>query len=252
MENADPDTEGKIKALIEKLSGGTPMPEEMKQFIQKLPSGFALTTVLQPAEQGRLSVKMAAGDIQMPAGGDDDAKSKELEEKLKKMLSGVQLRAEITDSGAVASWWTEQKQANLVALFLELPDRPVKPGDTWSIGVRFLSMGNGFVCKKANRVNRVHLASTAALGDDRVATFEYVLSESVEGEFIHPMTKDVIPTTMRMSFVGTGEFLVRAGRWSRFSGRLSYKATGVQTGESEQNCALIPLDKVPPELLNLK
>lgn len=252
LENADPGADGKPVIDFEKLTGRADLPEEMKKFLQQLPTAYTMTLILQPAEAGRLGVKMVAGDVKMPAADEGDEKQKEWNETLKKMMSGVQLRAQVTETGEVASWWLDQKQANLAALFLQLPDRPVKPGDTWSIGVRFLSMGHGYVHKKADRINRVRFVSLTPKGDDRVATVEYLIAESVEGDFVNPMTQASTPTTMRMSFVGSGEFLVRAGRWSRLTGRLSYKATGFMTGESEQKCALELLDKVPPELLKLK
>lgn len=250
FESLDPKSAGRLQLDIAKLAAGEPLSEEARRLAMEIPDSYSLTTLLQNLGEGRLGVKMIVGEVNLPPT--DSEVQERINEFLRKLQNSVQVRGEITPTGQLTSWWLESRQANLILLFTELPDRPVRVGDTWPLGISFVTMGHGFRASKAERVNRVQLVSLAPAGEDRVAVLEYVIAESVEGDFDLPMKKESVPTTMRMAFAGRGEFLVGAGRWRRFNGRISAKSTGVTVSDTEQAVGLLHLDKVPPELLKLK
>jgi hypothetical protein len=178
---------------------------------------------------------------------------KALSEKMKLMEGTVQLRAEIDESGTVTSFYLDQKQKNLVALCFELPQGPVKPGDTWPLHINLIMMGNGFAAKEANRSNRVKLISLSPSDDgDIVATLEYTIAEDVDGTFRTPGASGEQPCSMSASFYGQARFLVRKGRWQDFKGRMHIKSTGAMETDMESNLVMTPMKRLPEKLIELE
>ncbi|HET6442220.1 MAG TPA: hypothetical protein VFH53_07575 [Phycisphaerae bacterium] len=234
---------------------GSEMDEEvlkkMNEFFKslQLPDTYSMTTVLTPRENGNLSVRMIMDPLPEEKSSDNPP-----EAFFRNMMKGVQLRGEITPLGKIASFYFETKQKNLLAMFFELPGRPVRVGETWSLEANLLWMGHGFICDKAQRVNRVQLASLEPTGDgDRVATLDYLLYESVEGDFMSPFGGGKkTPTTMAFGFAGRGEFLIGKGAWRRFVGHMWMKATGIMNSDTRQRFALEPMDEVPLTYLKME
>jgi hypothetical protein len=182
----------------------------------------------------------------------------------------------------------------LATLMLELPKDPVGVGDTWALGADLVNMdplGQGFVPKKSDRRNNVKLASLNAEGDEQVATIVYDVSELVSG-ILQPGTKipedagetaPLVATppkpkgkkgkkpapvteekaksppefTSEVTFKGSGEFLVKAGRWRSWKGTLSSKTVGYAPAPGKSPAQVPPgtlklqltaLDTVPAEL----
>lgn len=73
------------------------------------------------------------------------------------MMEGVLLRGEISERGQIESFYLKSAQKNLIAIFFELPNKAVKIGDTWSLNVNYLQYDQSFVCKSADRTNKVEL-----------------------------------------------------------------------------------------------
>ncbi|WP_224241602.1 hypothetical protein [Hyalangium gracile] len=178
---------------------------------------------------------------------------------------------------------------NVATLLLELPKEAVGVGDTWSLGADLVDttlLGRSFVEKKADRRNTVKLVAIAPEGDDRVATIEYDLFESLSGSFPPALVtsaeepaeepaetsplkpakdkgkgkgKDKEPAkaatsvsperplTAEATFTGKGEFLVKAGRWRSWEGTLSSKLEGYTPPSPEKSPT-----QVPPGTLQLK
>ncbi len=240
-----------VAAVARQFSMKAPpdLGEKMREFLGdlKLPDEFGMTLLLVPAPEKLLSVKLVQNKTPLPAGDSP------LEKLLKEMEGTVQLRGEVDDSGAVTSWWLQNNQKNLVALLCELPRNPVKPGDRWSLGVNLVQMGHGFVAEKAERSNLVRLAGVRKAEDgDVVASLEYLLSESVEGEFVRVPGQKGEPSTMAMNVAGKAEFSVTKGAWRSFVLRMTTKATGLTKSDLSQDLALERLPAVPAELLKLR
>ncbi len=259
MSPVDPSKENVIRFDLESLAQGEDLPAEAKGAIDelRLPTVSSMTSLLRKLPSGNLSVKMTVGKVTTPteAGSEQD---EWMAEMMKKMEGTVQLRGEITDSGEVASFYMESKQKNLLAVFFELPKEPVKVGDTWSLDVNFVAMGHGFICDEASRTNRVKLTRLTKTEDgDVVASLHYLIAESVKGRITDPFAEEGqapsgMPTSMSMSFVGRGEFLVNKGTWKQLVGRMTMKGTGMMSADVQQHVAMEPMASAPKELLSLE
>jgi hypothetical protein len=168
---------------------------------------------------------------------------------------------------------------NTATLWLELPRDPVGVGDQWSLGADLVDpapLGPDFVQKKAERRNTAKLAAIAPDGDERVATIEYDLHESVtgivderashshgghshgppapapkkpaakkKGGKVAQPTEAAEPAgptqiTAEVTFTGRGEFLVKAGRWRSWQGTLTSKTVGYTPTTPDKALAQVP------------
>lgn len=189
---------------------------------------------------------------------------------------------------------------NLATLLLELPKDRVGVGDSWALGADLVNMdplGQGFLTKKSDRRNSVKLDSLTAEGDEQVATLVYDVSELVSGTLqpgaklpqgsgeTAPLKvaaekgkgknkgkgKKPAPTSEEKSklseilsevtFKGTGQFLVKAGRWRSWQGTLSSRTQGYTPAPGKSPAQVPPgtlklqltaMDSVPAELQQLE
>jgi hypothetical protein len=186
---------------------------------------------------------------------------------------------------------------NIATLLLELPKDPVGVGDSWALGADLVNMdplGQGFLTKKSDRRNSVKLGSLTAEGDEQVATIVYDVSEQVSGNLQPgaklpqgsgetaplkvaaekgkgknkgkgkkpaPATEEKPKTSSEIlsevTFKGTGQFLVKAGRWRSWQGTLSSRTQGYTPAPGKSPTLVPPgtlrlqftaMDKVPAEL----
>ncbi len=164
-------------------------------------------------------------------------------------------------------------------LWLELPRDPVGVGDKWSLGadpVDTQPLGPDFVQKKTEKRNSAKLTALAPEGDDRVATIEYDVYESVSGiievraaghgghshgapapaskkdakkdakkgakpaDDHHEEPPPPTEITALVSFTGRGEFLVKEGRWRSWQGTLTAKTEGYTPKSPDKSLAQVP------------
>lgn len=190
---------------------------------------------------------------------------------------------------------------NLATLLLELPKDPVGVGDSWALGADLVNMdplGPGFMTKKSDRRNSVKLGSLTAEGDEQVAMIVYDVSELVSGNLQKgaklpegagetapikvaaekgkskkgkgkkqaPPPAEEKPKTApeiisEVTFKGTGQFLVKAGRWRSWQGTLSSRTQGytpapgkapTQVPPGTLKLQLTAMDSVPAELQQIE
>jgi len=245
-----PGAKGFLKIdAAELLEGAALDPKLAQEMTQEMvfPSQSSMFTVLRALPDENISVKMIVEQISADGGAMADA--------MKAMEGTVQLRGRITPAGRIASWWLEQKQKNLLALFTELPTKTVRVGDTWSLQTSLVEVGHGFVCDESDYSNQVRLAALEKAGDDKVAVIDYSLAESVVGKFVMPIGPQAgraQPFSMSMIFVGRGEFLVGKGSWRKFAGRMEIKGSGMMQADVQQQFLLVPSDEIPAALLSLE
>jgi hypothetical protein len=204
----------------------------------------------------------------------------------------------VSDRGFILDGLDEVDR-NLATLLLELPREPVGVGDTWALGADLVNMdplGQSFLAKKSDRRNNVKLSSLTAEGDEQVATIQYDISELVSGILqagarlpegagemapLKPASakgkkgkkgkKQAQPAeekpksppeiTSEVTFKGSAEFLVKAGRWRSWKGTLSSKTQGytpapgrspAQVPPGTLKLQLTAMDSVPAELQQLE
>ncbi len=255
----DPSKDNVMKINLENMFDGISEdespPEEITKALNRelrLPKDYSEVTILRGRDTDTISVAMISGDFNPPEPAEGIA-DEAYQKIIAQMEGSVQLRGDITPSGSIRTFYLESRQKNLLSMFFELPQSPVRIGDSWELDVNFVSMGHGFICDSAKRVNRVTLVSLEPTDfQDQIATLEYTLSESVKGKFSVPMLGEDKPTNMSFSFIGKGEFLVRKGIWKSFVGRMEMKGTGMMTADVQQVFAMEPMKKIPKEYLKLK
>jgi hypothetical protein len=182
-------------------------------------------------------------DIAMTLDKKDTARdTSEISEYFKSMLTGVQLRGAVDEDGNLQSFYVKNDQRNLVALFFQLPGKPVKTGDVWSLDVHFISMDQNFKCDTSYRKNRVKLLEIKKEGNETIAVLNYDIEEFVSGDFsshISMMGGDKpVKTMMRMTFYGMAEFSVDKGRWKSYNGIMSLKSSGVMDNNTTKRVSL--------------
>jgi hypothetical protein len=212
-----------------------------------------MVSILQKNPAGNISVKMIVDEVEQAESEIDNPLENSLNQMVSQMEGTVQLRGELTPEGTIASFYLEQRQRNLIAMLFELPSNPVHVGDSWEIDVNCVSMGNGFIASNAARINRVELTSVSENAEGQsVAQLEYVIIETVEGDFQLPFSDESNPTSMSCSFLGQGSFLIEEGRWEQFVGEFQVQATGLMESNLVQQLALTPLGDIPEEYIELK
>lgn len=217
------------------------------------PDTYSLISILQENPAGNISIKMIFDEVEQAEIETENSIENTFNQMFSDMEGTVQLRGELTPEGTIASFYLEQRQRNLVAMFFELPATPVHVGDSWEIDVNCVSLGHGFIASSANRVNEVVLSSVGENEEGQsVAILEYVIVETVEGEFQLPFSEESTPTSMSCSFLGQGSFLIEEGRWEQFVGEFRVQATGMLETNIVQQFALEPLDEIPQEYIDIK
>jgi hypothetical protein len=216
-----------------------------------LPQVSSLISILEPNARGNINVRMVVGEMTPAENQSENAMNQTFSEMMQEMEGTVQLRGELTSDGAIASFYLEQRQRNLLAMFFELPTQPVQVGDTWEIDVNCVSMGSGFVADKASRINQVELTELSTTTDGKpLAVIDYMIAEAVDGAFHSPLSEEPLASSMSCSFVGRGYFLIEEGRWQQFLGEFAIESTGIMASSVIQQFALFPLDVVPQEYLD--
>jgi hypothetical protein len=212
------------------------------------PSSYSMVSLLQLNERGNIEVQMIVNDVDLSEA--TEVLSPEALETLSVSFSGVQLRGELNLDGGIESFYLEQRQKNLLAMFFELPTHPVSVGDSWEIEVYCVTMGNGFIVDIAERTNQVTFTELTTNSEGKaLAVIDYFILESVSGDFINPMSDEAMETSMDCSFIGRGYFLIDEGRWESFFGNFNIISTNpVMNLENRQQFSLVPFDyEVPQE-----
>jgi hypothetical protein len=160
---------------------------------------------------------------------------------LSKMLSGVMLRGSVYEDGPIESFYTKNDQKNLLAIFFELPGKPVKIGDAWPLNIHLISMDQNFTCDSSYNKNSVTLAGIENKNGEHIANLKYDIAEYVEGSFNSPFDNSKVKTIMKMTFQGVGYFSLEKGRWVVYDGVMSLSSTGMMSSKSTQKLSLIPI-----------
>lgn len=241
---------------------GTPIPGNdifnalSQQFSNlKLPQTTSLISILKLNPQGNISVKMILDQVNLPDASSSDTLGQMLSQQMQSMVGTVQLRGELTPDGEISSFYLDQNQRNLLAIFFELPTGMVHVGDTWSLDFHCISMGAGYIGDTSQKINKVKFSGLSQTPDGKpIAILDYVMAESVNGSFQAGFTNNSTPTptSMTCSFVGRGEFLIEQGHWQQLIGDFSIKATGIMQSDATQHFALMPLEEIPQQYVGLE
>jgi len=120
----------------------------------RLPAKYPMVTIVKPDLEKNFDVEIIQYEEQpatKPGTKPEDSKSKPKVE--------LQLSGKISNSGKIITFYMQPRQKNILALFFQLPEKPVKVGDTWPVKTNFISIGAGFICEEAEKSNRVAITN---------------------------------------------------------------------------------------------
>ncbi len=191
-------------------------------------------------------------DIEMVAKAVKDIKEL-IPDSLKKYLEympnetpnqSILLRGSVYKTGGIHSFWLTKGQKNALAVFFELPQKPVKAGDSWKIDINFISTNQYFECDTSYKSNKVTLASLRETQDnDTIATIKYEITEYIKGNYYVPSlfssTTDTVKMEMKVSYQAKAEFSVTKGRWISYEGILHQYSKGLVDADIFMRYALI-------------
>jgi hypothetical protein len=237
---------GLFKALSDSSENGL---KESKEYFKKLNQTFKnqdFVSTLTNKGNGVIDIVMTTKPKEPIIETDIDTSDSTEAEMLKMMQSmnqGVMLRGSVYETGGIHSFWIKSAQKNLIALFFELPTKPVKVGDKWSLDINLITNDQNFECDSAYKINEVTLNDIKLVNGETIAVLKYNIVEYVKGVFYTPSflgnEGGKKETMMKFSYEGIAEFSVENGRWITYDGIMSLEATGVMKANKKAKFTLI-------------
>jgi len=239
------------------ISRGT-MQETLKN-LQEVYSQWQYVSTLTQKSPELVEVLMNAEKKPSPEeeeGESDDEepseKEKAMKEQVQKMMEkNLALRGTLYNNGEIHSFWMKSKQKNLLSLFFELPEKPVKIGESWTLNIDFIAFDQHFLYDSAYKRNEAKLVAIKKQGEETIAVIEYDAVEYVKGTFRVPdffqsegAVKEV-PTMMAFTYRGIAEFSLEKGRWVSYEAIAKMDSYGMIDANSQKKFALLPLEKSP-------
>ncbi len=161
----------------------------------------------------------------------DEQNMETLMEKIRSMIPEVLLRGSVYAGGGIHSFWLDRDQKNILALFFQLPDHPVRIGQSWPLEVHLIQADQNFVCDSSARENRVTLTGVRTTEEDTLADLRYDYMEYLSGQLFIPSTQQKdggsVGITLKFDYRGKGTFSVTQGKWLKYSGIMTMDQGGV-------------------------
>jgi hypothetical protein len=224
--------------------------EDFNEFFESINSfysNYSMTTILSRDDKEAIDVKLLTvkndSKINLPDSVPDF---------FTKAMTGVQLRGKINEDGGIESFYMKKDQMNLLAIMFELPTKPVKIGDKWTIQASFISNDHNFICNDYSKKHIVELVDVKTINGEIIAYIKYDIRYYVNGEFNNPFLGKTVPTEMDVAFNGISEFNITKGKWGKYNGIMSMYVTGIMNTNTKQRFSLIELKEIPEELLLVK
>lgn len=235
-----------FKSLSESTKSGM---NESKDFFKKFNNSYKnldYITTLSSDENGVIDIVMTTRpkeNIQEAEIDSTNSKEAEILKMMQSMNQGVMLRGSVYETGDIRSFWVKSSQKNLIAIFFQLPAKPVKIGDKWSLDINLIANDQNFECDSAYKINEVTLTDIKKVNGETVAVLKYNIIEYVNGDFNSPSfsgnNRRIKKTMMKFSHQGIAEFSIDKGRWITYDGIMSLEASGVMTANKKTKFTLI-------------
>lgn len=141
----------------------------------ELSKDINVTTKLSKNEKGFIDLEMVRKVKERVDTSKKEAKDtlkSTQEKKIKEMKEDVMVRGAITENGTIQSFYVDNNQKNLISLFFELPNKPIKIGDSWSLDIHFISLNESFKCDTSFKNNNITLIDIKKNGDETIAVLD--------------------------------------------------------------------------------
>lgn len=236
---------GLFDALSDSTNENTDEAQKLFEELNKSFQNIDFVTNLTNNKNGIIDIVMQT----RPKENVEEVKSDTLDEKMAEMMKmmqsmsqGVMLRGSVFETGGIHSFWVKSNQKNMIAIFFELPQNPVKVGDTWELDVNLIANDQNFKCDSAFKVNKVTLTDLKMENNETIAVLKYEIIEFVDGTFNSPsfMGKGgPTKTMMKFTHQAIAEFSIEKGRWISYDGIMSLVASGIMTSNIKKKFSLI-------------
>ncbi len=236
---------GLFDALSDSTNENTDEVQKLFEELNKSFKNIDFVTNLTNKKNGIIDIVMQTRPKENVEEVETDTLDDKMAEMLKMMQSmnqGVMLRGSVYETGGIHSFWVKSSQKNLIAIFFELPQNPVKVGDTWELDVNLIANDQNFECDSAYKVNKVTLTDLKTENNEMIAVLKYEIVEFVDGTFNSPsfMGKGgPTKTMMKFSHQAIAEFSIEKGRWISYDGIMSLEASGIMTSNTKKKFSLI-------------
>ena len=141
------------------------------------------------------------------------------------MFERVLLRGKISPKGELLSFYYGASKNSMISILFELPVKPVKVGDIWSVQFNSISISPDFIGDSIFKKNTVLFEKIIEKDGDKIAVLKYDIEEYVSGHLEEDVTpnksgkgneKRFIKTTLQ----ATGFFSIKKGMWIQYKGAM--------------------------------
>lgn len=223
--------------------------DEINKILEQYQTEFDKTkynTTLNKVKSGDIEIKMFSEDFKDKPGSFLQGFNPE------NLMKGVVLRGLISELGKITSFYLQNNQKNLIALFFELPGYRVNIGDKWELDVNFLQFDQTFICENFERNNEVKFQDLRVVNGDSIAILKYNIYEYADGIMKNPLNNKKVKSSLKMRFTGIAEFSLIQGKWINYHGIIETDQTGMMNASSKQSLFLVPLDEVTDKMKEIE
>lgn len=135
--------------------------------------------------------------------------------------------AYIDNKGRNLSFYLSNNVSIMTKLFFELPDKNVKIGDTWQLGIDMTEFGGFVKCDSSYKKDTVRVTDIAFTNEDTLVTIQYDFQEYFKGVFY-------TATTSNMKYYGNATFSVKRGLWIKYDCIKEVEMTGFANLKSKE------------------
>jgi hypothetical protein len=236
------------ESIIKAQPGVSDPQAQVKQFeglinsMRNTKQRGVIDTTLTGNPNGNISIEMVIKEAETQTAGI----TQPVNDSFLQNSSAMQI--EMTPKGKPALNYSGQGSQNLLALLFQLPEKEVKVGDTWPIDFVCITIDPSFSVENSQSENHVTLTGmTESAEGEAIALVDYEMAESLDGKQPMPVfSPEPLATSTKCTGVGHGEFLIKQGRWKKFTFEIRLSTIGIMTTSTNASLSLSLQDKTNP------
>lgn len=152
-------------------------------------------------------------------------------------------KAYMDNKGRNLSFYLADGVDIMIRTFFGLPDRKVKLGDRWQLGIDLTAFSGGIIkCDSSYKKDSVEVIDISMQNDDTLVTIRYDFQEYFQGLFY-------IPTTSSVKYYGNAIFSVNRGIWISYNCFKETEMTGFANSKSKEIYKLELTTRYPKKIL---
>lgn len=137
--------------------------------------------------------------------------------------NNIVLRGRISKNGEIISNYYKNAQKKLISILFELPNKPIKVGESWSLNINLIEMDQNFIADSISSSNKVYIEKIIEENGEKIAIIKYNIYEYVDGNFNNPFgsmfgMKNNEYIFMKTTHSAIGHFSITKGKWISYEG----------------------------------